>query len=364
MAIACPVSSMLSSSEDSLLSCSSTGRINLGTCNFTAFRKPNRVFVVWRIQASSGMNSTLDHHSPSSFSSVLDVRQKASSIFDQETHFFVTADTIKLPEWTRMSGLLLKAEEDCYEGVIIDPACLPRDSEQFIKSLRASICHWKTQRKRGVWLQLSPELADFVPLAIKEGFQYHHAEQTHVMLTYWIPETPCTLPPNASHQVGIGAFVMNQNREVLAVQEKDGPLRGLGVWKMPTGLIDQGEDLCVGAVREVKEETGVDTEFLQVVGFRHGHFVSFSKSDLYFLCTLRPLSFDVVTQRGEIEAARWMSLEEFKSQPFYSAHKTRRNMLDLCVASWDGHYNGFTAQQLQSSSLARPTQYFFHLQRD
>lgn len=38
-------------------------------------------------------------------------------------------------------------------------------------------------------------------------------------------------------QVGIGAFVLNERREVLVVQEKLGPLRGTGVWKMPTGLV-------------------------------------------------------------------------------------------------------------------------------
>lgn len=37
-----------------------------------------------------------------------------------------------------------------------------------------------------------------------------------------------------------------------------GPLRGTGVWKMPTGLLDAGEDIGKGAEREVKEETGVD----------------------------------------------------------------------------------------------------------
>lgn len=34
------------------------------------------------------------------------------------------------------------------------------------------------------------------------------------MLVYWIPNTVDTLPVNASHRVGIGAFVMNHKREV------------------------------------------------------------------------------------------------------------------------------------------------------
>lgn len=49
---------------------------------------------------------------------------------------------------------------------------------------------------------------------MQEGFWYHHAEPTYLMLVYWIPEIPHTIPANASHRVGIGALVMNDNGEV------------------------------------------------------------------------------------------------------------------------------------------------------
>jgi hypothetical protein len=35
------------------------------------------------------------------------------------------------------------------------------------------------------------------------------------MLTYWIPEGPCMRLDNASHQVGVGGFVINEKNEVL-----------------------------------------------------------------------------------------------------------------------------------------------------
>lgn len=41
-----------------------------------------------------------------------------------------------------------------------------------------------------------------------------------------------------------------------------GPLRGTGVWKLPTGLLDCGEDLGTGAEREVQEETGIRTRWV------------------------------------------------------------------------------------------------------
>ncbi|XP_062077377.1 uncharacterized protein LOC133782178 isoform X2 [Humulus lupulus] len=34
------------------------------------------------------------------------------------------------------------------------------------------------------------------------------------MLTYWIPEGPSMLPSNASHQVGVGGFVINDKNEL------------------------------------------------------------------------------------------------------------------------------------------------------
>lgn len=51
-------------------------------------------------------------------------------------------------------------------------------------------------------------------MLLQEGFYYHHAEPKHLMLVCWIPETINTLPANASHRVGIGAFVMNEIGEV------------------------------------------------------------------------------------------------------------------------------------------------------
>jgi ADP-ribose pyrophosphatase YjhB (NUDIX family) len=41
------------------------------------------------------------------------------------------------------------------------------------------------------------------------------------------------------------------------VQAKNGAFGETEIWEVPTGLLNQGEDLSAGAVRKVKEETGV-----------------------------------------------------------------------------------------------------------
>ncbi|PNH00075.1 Nudix hydrolase 8, partial [Tetrabaena socialis] len=137
----------------------------------------------------------------------------------------------------------LEAEDDHYDGKLVAASALPADPAAFAARLRASLAAWEAGGTRGVWLRLGLAQSALIPLAVAQGFEFHHAEKDHLMMTRWLPTAiPCTLPANASHQVGVGAFVVNSRHEVLVVQERSGVLRGKGVWKMPTGLVAAGED--------------------------------------------------------------------------------------------------------------------------
>nr|VDC91093.1 unnamed protein product [Brassica rapa] len=199
-----------------------------------------------------------------------------------------------------------------------------------------------TQGKKGVWIKLPRQLIGLAEAAVKEGFWFHHAEKDFLMLVYWIPVEGDTIPSNASHRVGIGAFVINHRKEVLVVQEKTGRFQGQGIWKFPTGVVNEGEYIHDGSVREVKEETGVDTEFVQVLAFRQTHKAFFEKSDLFFVCMLKPLSLEINAQETEIEAAQWMPWEEYTKQPFVQNHELLRYMTAICSAKANGDYEGFT----------------------
>ncbi|KAL2489993.1 Nudix hydrolase 8 [Forsythia ovata] len=227
---------------------------------------------------------------------------------------------------------VLDAIDDMYDGVVVNPERLPSNPNVFASMLRSSVCHWKIEGKKGIWLKLPVEKCGLVPIAVQEGFQYHHAERSYVMMTYWIPDGPCLLPSNASHQVGIGGFVINERDEVLVVQEKHCAPALLGLWKIPTGFILESEEIYTGAVREVKEETGIDTEFVEVVAFRHAQNVSFEKSDLFFICMLRPLSTQIVVDDLEIQAAKWMPLDEFVEQPLIQGDSMFKKIVEICIA--------------------------------
>ncbi|XP_022133355.1 nudix hydrolase 2-like [Momordica charantia] len=236
---------------------------------------------------------------------------------------------------------LLDATNDDHGGVIVEMS-EPMDSEVFVPILRASVSYWKQQGKRGVWIKLPIELSNLVEAVVKEGFWYHHAEPNYLMLVYWIPGGAHTLPVNATHRVGICAFVLNENQEVLVVQENSGFFRGTGVWKFPTGVVDEGEDICRAAEREVREETGIDTQFVEVLAFRQSHQAFFEKSDLFFVCMLKPLSSEICKQEAEIEDAQWMKFEDYSAQPFIQEHEVLRYTNKICAAKIQKQYSGFS----------------------
>ena len=62
--------------------------------------------------------------------------------------------------------------------------------------------------------------------------------------------------------VGVGAVVVHQGR-VLLVQRGREPLKGK--WSLPGGMLELGESLTQGVVREVQEETGLDVEAVELV---------------------------------------------------------------------------------------------------
>ncbi|EXB24700.1 Nudix hydrolase 8 [Morus notabilis] len=262
----------------------------------------------------------------------------------KETDVHVVTPDMSSP---RLMPELLDAWNDDYNGVVINPESLPMSANAFASALRASLSHWKLKGKKGVWLKILQEQAELVPIAIQEGFNYHHAESGYVMLTHWLPDDLCMLPGSPSHQIGVGAFVINDKREVLVVKEKC-PCSCSGVWKFPTGYINKSEDIFSGAIREVKEETGVDTVFLEIVAFRHAHFMAFENSDLLFVCMLKPMSCDIIVDEKEIQAAKWMPLEEFIGQPFYQDDPMSKKVTDICIAAHEDRYCGYVGQQLAS----------------
>ncbi len=221
----------------------------------------------------------------------------------------------------QLAKSLLLYKEDKYDGVIVNMDSLATDVDQFKVQLSDSLTHWKSQEKRGIWLKIPISKVNLVESAVKQGFVYHHAEKDYLMLTHWLStKSESKLPQNATHQLGVGCIVLNKNNDILAVQEHSGILRGMGVWKMPTGLAEEGEDISVAAMREVYEETGIRTKFRSILCFRQSHNIMFGKSDMFVICVMDledPDKTDIVVQTSELVDCQWVKPEVYFNQEFF-----------------------------------------------
>lgn len=176
------------------------------------------------------------------------------------------------------------------------------------------------------------------------------------MLARWLPlDSPSRLPFGPTHQVGVGIFVTAPNNpsHMLVVRERTGPAAARQLWKMPTGLLDPGEEIGPAAVRELKEETGLDGIFEGIICFRHATNVASGRSisDLFFVCRVKLyndenfgnddlkvlLASRTLLQKEEIADIRWMSVAEYASQETWQESPVYRELnqvlLDRDVSS-------------------------------
>lgn len=87
-------------------------------------------------------------------------------------------------------------------------------------------------------------------------------------------------------------------------------------WQLPKGIVDPGETPEITAVREVREEAGVETELIELIEtveywyqrVQYGKRIRYHKFVHFYL--LQYLLGDVKDHDHEIAESRWVSLEE------------------------------------------------------
>ncbi len=218
---------------------------------------------------------------------------------------------------------MLQATVNRFDGVEIDPETLPEDPAVFEAALAASLESWRQASRRLVWLEIPIGRAALIPIATRAGFLFHHSGQHYLMLTCaLVPDA--YVPGPATHYIGAGGVVLNAARELLVVVERYYRTPGQPPrYKLPGGALQGGEHLVDGVIREIREETGVLTEFEALVCFRHWHDYRFGKSDIYFVSRLRPLTQAIQRQEEEISECRWMPVDEYLGAAQVSAFNRR-----------------------------------------
>lgn len=125
---------------------------------------------------------------------------------------------------------------------------------------------------------------------------------------------------NMSHQkrgkvwLGAAGIVMNRQGQWLVVRKTYSGLKGL--WSLPAGFVEGQETADQAAMREVFEETGIETKIEGMVGFRTGVLYG-ETSDHLLLFRLSPIDDSQLFRPDdkEIEEVAWKSPLELIEDP-------------------------------------------------
>lgn len=107
--------------------------------------------------------------------------------------------------------------------------------------------------------------------------------------------------------------VIDSSGRWLVVKKAYGGLKGQ--WSLPAGFVDAGETADAAAVREVREETGIDVSVCGVAGIRSGVIQNdVSDTMIIFHMTLTEEK-EPEALNSELLDARWMSAFDLENSP-------------------------------------------------
>ncbi len=64
--------------------------------------------------------------------------------------------------------------------------------------------------------------------------------------------------------IGVSTIIQNSNKEILLVQERKPA--AYGKFNLPGGLLEAGEKITAGAIREAREEVNLEIELEYLIG--------------------------------------------------------------------------------------------------
>jgi ADP-ribose pyrophosphatase YjhB (NUDIX family) len=131
----------------------------------------------------------------------------------------------------------------------------------------------------------------------EEGFDAEH------FVDEWMKGVGEGVAGYITPKVAVGAVVHNDDGEILLVQRADS-----GIWLYPTGWADVGYSASEIAVKEVREETGIDCAPVRLIALLDGLRLGFTRVPLYslvFLC--RAVGGELTAHPLETRAVGWFA---------------------------------------------------------
>ncbi len=107
------------------------------------------------------------------------------------------------------------------------------------------------------------------------------------------------------------AAVVRQGSNIAMVEEGKETIRGL--WNLPTGHVEPGENIIAATVREAREETGLDIILTAILGIENYVVADGSQYVKFIFLAEAPAHDTLHVDGAEIISARWVPIEEIKT---------------------------------------------------
>lgn len=145
-------------------------------------------------------------------------------------------------------------------------------------------------------------------------------------------------PPANSLVPSANAVVANERGEILLIRRTDN-----GNWSLPGGAMDIGERIAETAVREVREETGIECEVLGLVGIYTNprHVLEYTsngeiRQEFSIVFRARPVSGEP-TPSAESSEVRWVAAADLAN---HAMHPSMRQRIDHYLEDRDTPHIG------------------------
>lgn len=148
---------------------------------------------------------------------------------------------------------------------------LVRWSEALAGIARTGLGFTESQYERERYEEVLQVAAEIASSAQRSHDAEARAEQ-------WLAQVGEGVAGYVTPKIAVGAVVGNDDGQILLIRRADS-----GIWLYPTGWADIGYSASEVAMKEVREETGIEVEVRRLIGLFDGLRLGFSRTPLYSL---------------------------------------------------------------------------------